>query len=60
MAEIRIERKRKPIWPWLLALLLLALIIWALYQFTNQPEEADGEQVPETGLVIQVPAPLIC
>lgn len=60
MAEIRIERKRKPLWPWLLALLLLALIAWALYTFTNKPEEVDDEQVPETGLVIQVTAPLMC
>lgn len=60
MAEIRIERKRKPIWPWLVALLLLALIVWALYTFTNKPDEADDEQLPETGLVIQVPAPLMC
>ncbi|MGV3503259.1 MAG: hypothetical protein ACO1O1_06090 [Adhaeribacter sp.] len=60
MAEIRIERKRKPVWPWLLALLLLALIVWALYQFTNKPEQADEEQVPETSLVMPSPSPGIC
>lgn len=31
MAEIKLERKKRPIWPWvLLALLLLLLIIWAV------------------------------
>lgn len=59
MAEIRIERKRKPIWPWLLALVLIGLIIWALYEFTNKPDAVDEEEIPATGLVSQVPAPLV-
>ena len=60
MAEIRIERKRKPIWPWLLALVLVALIVWALYEFTNKPEDVDDTDVPASGLVIPAPVPLIC
>lgn len=29
MAEIRVERKQRSLWPWLIALALLALLIWA-------------------------------
>jgi hypothetical protein len=30
MAEIRIERKRTSLLPWILGILLLALVIWAV------------------------------
>ncbi|HVR99555.1 MAG TPA: hypothetical protein VMW27_23225 [Thermoanaerobaculia bacterium] len=30
MAEIRIERKRTNIWPWIIGLIVLALLVWAL------------------------------
>lgn len=29
MAEIRVERKRTRIWPWILGLLVVALLAWA-------------------------------
>ncbi|MEJ8800739.1 hypothetical protein [Pontibacter sp. H249] len=32
MAEINIERKKKPIWPWILLLVIVALLIWAIYE----------------------------
>ena len=36
MAEIRIERKRGPApWPWLIGLLVLALLIWAIAGLVN-------------------------
>jgi hypothetical protein len=61
MAEIKIERKKKPVWPWLLLLLIIALIAWALYEFTNAPNESKAAEVPATGLVRPVlpPAHLI-
>jgi hypothetical protein len=55
MAEIKIERKKKPVWPWLLLLLIIALIAWALYKFTNEPDEMEVEEAPATGLVIPAP-----
>ena len=52
MAEINIERKKKPIWPWLLLILLVGLLIWGLYEFTNEPDEVEVREVPATGMVI--------
>jgi hypothetical protein len=57
MAEIRIERKKKPVWPYLLLLLIIGLIAWALYEFTNEPDEVESEEMPATGLVVPAPAP---
>ena len=34
MADINIERKRPSIWPWVVGLLVLALLIWAIAAFT--------------------------
>ena len=42
MADINIEKKKsKPIWPWILGLLLLAGIIWAIAGIDSEPE-AEG------------------
>ena len=60
MAEINIERKKKPMWPWLLLLLvIIALIGWALYEMTNEPTETEYDEAPATGMVSPYPAPLI-
>lgn len=56
MAEINIERKKRPIWPWLLLILLVGLLIWGLYEFTNEPDEVEVDEVPATGMVIPAPA----
>jgi len=56
MAEINIEKKKTPIWRWLLVLILLALIGWAIYEFVLKPQDADPFVArPGTGLVIPVP-----
>jgi hypothetical protein len=55
MAEIKIERKKKPVWPWLLLLLIIALIAWAIYKFTDEPDEMEADEAPATGLVIPAP-----
>ncbi|WP_187262399.1 hypothetical protein [Pontibacter beigongshangensis] len=39
MAEIEIERKKKPVWPWILLVILLVIIGWVVYEYmkdTNQ------------------------
>ncbi|TPE46216.1 hypothetical protein [Pontibacter mangrovi] len=62
MAEINIERKKKPAWPWILLLLIiLALVAWAIYSLT-QDKEIDVEEVPSTGMVLpsESQAPLAC
>ena len=40
MAEIKIE-KRKPVWPWILLILVLAAVLY--YFMTNDVDETDGE-----------------
>jgi hypothetical protein len=51
MAEINIERKKTPVWRWLLILILLALIAWAVYEFAYKRNDNEVEQVPATGMV---------
>jgi hypothetical protein len=40
MAEINIERK-KSIWPWIIAALIAALLIWAAVEFFDRDEQVD-------------------
>jgi hypothetical protein len=41
MAEIRVERKRTRIWPWILGLLVAALLVWAVTEaLDNDRNEA--------------------
>ena len=51
MAEINIERKKTPVWRWLLVLILLALVAWAVYEFAYKREDDDIDEVPATGMV---------
>lgn len=54
MAQINIERKKNPVWPWVLGLILLALIGWAIYEFAykrNQNEQYQ-EVRPNTGMIL--------
>ena len=55
MAEIKIERKKNnSAWIWLIVLVLLALIAWAVYEFVIDKNEVETiEEVPVTGMVIQ-------
>lgn len=49
MAEINIERKKgkKPVWPWILGLLLLAGIIWAISDSDDEPQLDEVAAVEE-------------
>lgn len=40
MAEIEIERKKKPVWPWILLVILLAIIGWVIYEYMK-----DGNRI---------------
>jgi hypothetical protein len=54
MAQINIERKKNPVWPWVLGLILVALIAWAIYEFgykRNQNEQYQQER-PNTGMIM--------
>lgn len=60
MADINVERKGPSIWPWIVGLLVLALLIWAIAEMVDR---GDGEmdtvaEREETGVVPPaVPAP---
>lgn len=42
MAEIRVEKKKRPVWPWILAILLVAAVIWIV---ADDNDYDTGEQV---------------
>lgn len=45
MAEIKIEKKsKKPIWPWLIGLLLLVGVIWVIGEVADSPENELAER----------------
>lgn len=52
MAEINLERKKRPIWPWIVGLLVLMLLIWLLLEAMDRDEPesvvATGTAVTET------------
>lgn len=44
MAEIKIERKQRSLLPWILGLVLLLLVIWALTKTMNRSEAAPADR----------------
>lgn len=50
MAEINIEKKKnkRPIWPWIVGLLLLGGIIWAIAEIDTEREEVAAVEEPYT------------
>jgi hypothetical protein len=51
MAEIRVERKpRRSIWPWILGLIVAALLIWGLVATMNNRREAGDAQARQSSL----------
>jgi multidrug resistance efflux pump len=57
MAEIKIERKKSsgiPIWALLLALIVLAVLVWA---FMSRRNTTTDDRVNNTAMVIELGAP---
>ena len=53
MAEINVERKGPNIWPWIIGLIVLALLVWALMEmFGNDEPEVVGEEPVATALAV--------
>ena len=56
MAEIKVERKKKaPIWPWIIGILILLGIIWFLVEaFEEEPayEEMEEVEMEEVGSLL--------
>lgn len=53
MAEIRVERKRTSLLPWILGILLLALVIWAVAESMNNDVDDAGTAVSVIELSIE-------
>jgi putative exporter of polyketide antibiotics len=53
MAEIRVERKRTSLLPWILGILLLALIIWAVAESMDNDVGDAGTAVSQIQLSIE-------
>lgn len=52
MAEINIERKKKPVWPWILLIVLVALIGWVVYEYMSERTTAATEVSPDTTALV--------
>lgn len=53
MVEINIEKKKKPVWPWILLLIIVALLIWAIYEFTSDRNDTETAALPaSSGMLI--------
>lgn len=52
MADIKVERKGRSIWPWVVGLLVLALLVWALTLLVgrNGPQDVEGD--PVAGVIV--------
>ncbi|HEX7051985.1 MAG TPA: hypothetical protein VF188_17385, partial [Longimicrobiales bacterium] len=46
MADINVERKGPSIWPWIIGLIVLALLIWAIAEMVDTEEPAVAEVEP--------------
>lgn len=46
MAELRVERKRPNIWRWIVLLILIALLVWALVELFGGQDGAVIEDNP--------------
>lgn len=46
MAEIHVERKQKPIWPWIIGLLVIIGVIWLIADGSERPMDSGTAIVP--------------
>ena len=53
MAEIRVERKHTSLLPWILGILLLALVIWAVAESMDNDVDDAGTAVSAMGAIEQ-------
>lgn len=53
MAEIDIERKGPPVWPWILGLLALVLVVWGVVEYVQREQTG----APPPGVAVRPEAP---
>ncbi len=44
MAEINVERKERSIMPWVIGLLVLGLLVWAVLSYLNRGDDGEGAE----------------
>ncbi|MFL6198187.1 MAG: hypothetical protein ACJ76J_03335 [Thermoanaerobaculia bacterium] len=55
MAEIRVERKRTSLLPWILGILLLALVIWAIAEsMDNDADDVNDANTPVSAIQLSI------
>jgi hypothetical protein len=47
MAEIKIEKK-KPVWPWVVALLIIAALLYYIFVGTNETQSENNVEIENT------------
>ncbi len=58
MADINVERKGPSIWPWIIALVVIALVVWAIAELMGDGEVVETEPTAvEAPVVVPPPAP---
>lgn len=53
MADINVERKERSIWPWIIGLVVLALLLWALLKMFHKDDNPAPAAAPA---VVDTPA----
>lgn len=51
MADINVERKEGSVWPWIIGLVVLALLIWLLWSWMGNRDDADRNAIPADTVV---------
>lgn len=59
MAQIRVEKKRTNIWPWVLGLILLAILLWVMLAKRGDLAETEGRRVRGAALELGIPTNMI-
>jgi hypothetical protein len=61
VAEIETQRKGPSVWPWIIGLIVLALLVWALAElFTGggEPVVPADQRVPSGAVLVAPPSPV--
>ncbi len=57
MADINVERRGPSLWPWIVGLIVLAVLIWALVEMFGTTGDPDVIAPADTAVVDPFPAP---
>jgi hypothetical protein len=60
VADINVERRNPSIWPWIIGLVVLALLIWAVAELLSGDGGAEqGTRGEEVGWIAPAKAPVV-